>query len=283
MAIHLIGKKVAESIYSQILLDVSLLPVVPKLTVILVGNNPASETYVRTKEKKCQSLGLQSETIHFPETVSESELVQKVKELNQDPHTHGVLIQLPLPPHINKNRLMDYLNPLKDVDGLTPENAGRLVQGIPQLIPCTPYGVMEMLKFYSIPVEGKRAVVLGRSDIVGKPMAQLLLNASATVTICHSKTRNIEEISRSADILIAAIGKPLGVGPEMIREGATVIDVGIHRVGDSLCGDVDFEKVEKICSAISPVPGGVGPMTIAMLMKNLVLAAALQSQPNKRS
>lgn len=276
MAIHLIGKKVAESIYSQILLDVSLLPVVPKLTVILVGNNPASETYVKTKAKKCQSLGLQSETIHFPESVSEAELIEKVKELSSDPQTHGVLIQLPLPAHINKNRLMDHLSPLKDVDGLTPENAGRLVQGIPRLVPCTPYGVMEMLKFYSIPVEGKRAVVLGRSDIVGKPMAQLLLNANATVTICHSKTRNLEEITRSADILVAAIGKPLGIGPEMVREGATVIDVGIHRVGDALCGDVDFEKVERKCGAISPVPGGVGPMTIAMLMKNLVLAASLQ-------
>jgi len=270
------GKKVAESIYSQLLLEVSLLPVVPKLAVILVGNDPASETYVRSKAKKCQALGLQSETIKFPDSVSEETLLAKVKELNQDKGTHGILIQLPLPSHISKSRLFESLDPLKDVDGLTAENAGRLMLGKPRLVPCTPMGVMEMLKFYSIPVEGRRAVVLGRSEIVGKPMAQLLINANATVTVCHSKTKDIGSFTRSAEIIVAAIGKAKLVGPDLISEGAVVVDVGIHRVGDGLCGDVDYKNVESKCHAISPVPGGVGPMTIAILMKNLVLAASLQ-------
>jgi len=276
MTVILDGKKVAENVYSQLLLEVSLLPVVPKLAVILVGNDPASETYVRSKAKKCQALGLQSETIKFPESVTEETLLAKVKELNQDKGTHGILIQLPLPPHIHKSRLFESLDPLKDVDGLTAENAGRLMLGKPRLVPCTPLGVMEMLKFYSIPVEGRRAVVLGRSEIVGKPMAQLLMNANATVTVCHSKTKDISSFTKSAEIIVAAIGKAKWVGPELLTDGAVVVDVGIHRVGEGLCGDVDYEKVEKKCHAISPVPGGVGPMTIAMLMKNLILAASLQ-------
>lgn len=276
MSLILDGKKVAESVYSQLLLDVSLLPVVPKLAVVLVGTDPASETYVRSKAKRCQSLGLQSETIKFPETISEEVLLAKVKELNQDKSTHGILVQLPLPTHIRKERIFESIDPLKDVDGLTAENAGLLMLGRPRLVACTPMGVMEMLKYYAIPVEGRRAVVLGRSEIVGKPMAQLLLNANATVTVCHSKTKDIAAITRSAEIVIAAIGKAKWVGPELISEGAVVVDVGIHRLSDTLCGDVDFEKVEKKCQAITPVPGGVGPMTIAMLMKNLVLAASLQ-------
>lgn len=276
MSLLLDGKKVADSIYKKLLLEVSLLPVVPKLVVILVGSDPASETYVRSKAKKCQALGLQSETVLFPESVSEEELLKKVQELNQDETVHGVLIQLPLPKHIQKKKLFDLLDPKKDVDGLTPENAGRLVQGVPQLIPCTPFGVIEMLRFFSIPIAGKNAVVLGRSDIVGKPMALLLLNENATVTICHSQTHSVEEATQKADIVVAALGKPRWLGPHMIREGAVVIDVGIHRETNGLCGDVDFEKVKSKCEAITPVPGGVGPMTIAMLMKNLVQATALQ-------
>lgn len=278
MPLLLDGKKVAESIYSQLLLEVSLLPVVPKLAVILVGSDPASETYVRSKAKKCQALGLQSETIPFPESVSEETLLAKIRELNQDKSTHGILIQLPLPAHIRKSTLFENVDPLKDVDGLTAENAGRLMLGRPRLVPCTPMGIMEMLKFYSIPVEGRRAVVLGRSEIVGKPMAQLLMNANATVTVCHSKTKDIASYTKSAEILIAAIGKPNWVGPELVSDGTVIVDVGIHRLGNTLCGDVDFKKVEKNCEAISPVPGGVGPMTIAILMKNLVLAASLQSK-----
>lgn len=276
MSVLLDGKKVAESIYKKLLLEVSLLPVVPKLVVVLVGNDPASETYVRSKAKKCQALGLQSETVLFPESVSEEELLKKIQNLNQDESVHGVLIQLPLPKHIQKKKLFDLLDPKKDVDGLTPENAGRLVQGLPQLIPCTPYGVIEMLKFYSIPMAGRNAVVLGRSDIVGKPMALLLLNENATVTVCHSKTQSIEELTKKADIVVAALGKPRWLGPQMVREGAVIVDVGIHRESTGLCGDVDFEKVKSKCEAITPVPGGVGPMTIAMLMKNLVQATALQ-------
>lgn len=276
MAQRLEGKKVAESVYSQILLDVSLLSVVPKLTVVLVGNDPASETYVRTKAKKCQSLGLQSETLHFPADVSEETLIQQIQTLNADPTTHGVLVQLPLPQHLNKHRIFEMLDPLKDVDGLTATNAGLLALGRPRFVPCTPLGVMEMLKFYGIAVAGKRAVILGRSDIVGKPMAQLLLNENATITVCHSRSREVELICKEADILVAALGKPKWVGPSMVKPGAVVIDVGIHRINGSLCGDVNFETVENQCQAISPVPGGVGPMTIAMLMKNLVLAASLQ-------
>ncbi len=188
MAILLEGKRVAESIYQKLLLDVSLLPVVPKLCVVLVGNNPASETYVRSKAKKCGALGFSSEIVNLPATVAEEALIKKIQELNQDPGTHGVLLQLPLPPHIHKERVLAHLDPLKDVDGLTVENAGLLAQGRPRLIPCTPLGVIEILKFYSLSLEGKHAVVLGRSDIVGKPMAQLLLAENATVTLCHSKT-----------------------------------------------------------------------------------------------
>jgi len=278
MALSLDGKKVAESIYKKLLLEASLLPVVPKLVVILVGTDPASQTYVRSKSKKAQSLGLRSETIQYPASVTQDELIQKIKELNDDKDTHGVLVQLPLPAHIHKHRLFEMLDPKKDVDGLTAENAGKLMLGTPQLVPCTPHGVLEMLKFYSIPLEGAQAVVLGRSDIVGKPMAQLLLNENATVTVCHSKTRDLERIARSADILIAAIGRPRMVGVNWVKEGAVVVDVGIHRENDKLCGDVDWESVQSRCHAISPVPGGVGPMTIAMLMKNLVLAASLQGQ-----
>lgn len=270
------GKPVAEEIYRKLLLEISLLPVIPKLVVILVGENPASETYVKTKTKKCQSLGLLSETRKFSSDVTEEELLNTLQELNQDPTVHGILIQLPLPGHLNKARLIAELDPLKDVDGLTAENAGRLFQGLPRLVPCTPMGVMEIFKHYEIELKGKHAVVLGRSDIVGKPMAQLLLMADATVTICHSQTRNLEKITQEADLIVAAIGKMKWVKHSMVSKNAVVIDVGIHREEGSLCGDVDFDSVKNHCTAITPVPGGVGPMTIAILMKNLVQAASLQ-------
>jgi len=272
------GKPVAEEIYRKLLLEISLMPIVPKLVVILVGNNPASETYVRTKTKKCQSLGLQSETLHFSKDVTEEELVQKIKSLNQDPLVHGILIQLPLPAHLDKMNLLCHLSPLKDVDGLTVENSGKLSQGQAQLVPCTPLGVMELLGFYKIPLKGKHAVVLGRSDIVGKPMAQLLLAADATVTICHSKTQDLESICRSADVLVVAIGKPQWLNRKMAKETSVIIDVGIHKNSSGICGDVAFDDLKDHCAAITPVPGGVGPMTIAMLMKNLVVAAALQNK-----
>jgi len=276
MSTILDGKKVAEAAYAKMLLDLSLLPVIPKMTVILVGEDPASQTYVRSKTKKCQDLGIRSDTITLPATVSEEDLLAHVDRLNRDKDTHGILIQLPLPAHITRTRVLRAIHPLKDVDGLHPDNAGRLMQGDPVLVPCTPAGVIEILKFYSIPIEGQRAVVLGRSDIVGKPVAQLLLMNNATVTVCHSKTKNLKEETQRADILVAAIGQRRFVTADMVRSGAVVIDVGIHRTETGLCGDVDFAAVSPKVAGITPVPGGVGPMTIAMLMKNLIAAARLQ-------
>jgi methylenetetrahydrofolate dehydrogenase (NADP+)/methenyltetrahydrofolate cyclohydrolase len=272
------GKKVAESIYAKILLEASLLPTIPKIVFILVGEDPASQTYVRSKGKKSRDLGFLSETMPLPASITEEELIGKIRSLNKDKEVHGILLQLPLPKGLNKDRILSEIDPLKDVDGLHPENAGRLMQGNPRLVPCTPLGIIEMLKFYNIPMEGRRAVVIGRSEIVGKPMAQLLLMQNATVTICHSKTPNLEEETKRADIVVAALGKARAIGPSHVKEGAVVVDVGIHRIDDKLCGDVDFEKVADKCAAISPVPGGVGPLTIAMLMKNLVLATTFQTK-----
>ncbi len=273
------GKPVAESIYSKIILELSLLPNVPKMVFVLVGEDPASQTYVRTKMKKCLDLGLLSETVELPASVSEDVLIHKIGELNASHAVQGILVQLPLPSHISRMRIGRELDPLKDVDGLHPENAGRLFQGDPRFIPCTPAGILEILKFYSIGVEGSRVVVLGRSEIVGKPVAQLLLKQNATVVHCHSKTKNLVSETLGADILIVAIGKPLFVTAEMVKPGAVVIDVGIHRTEAGLVGDVNFKAVAPKVSAITPVPGGVGPMTIAQLMKNVILAATLQAKP----
>lgn len=272
------GKKVAESIYQQIPLEISLLSYIPKLVVILVGEDPASQTYVRSKGKKCQDLGLRSDTVVMPASVSEAELLEKIRALNKDKDCHGILVQLPLPPHINKRKVIETIDPLKDVDGLHSESLGRLMQGEPRFVPCTPAGVMEMLKFHNVPISGSRAVVIGRSEIVGKPMAQLLLMKDATVTMCHSRTRNLEEEAARADILVVAMGKPKFVNARHVKPGATVIDVGIHRVDGKLCGDVDFDDVLPKAGLLTPVPGGVGQMTIAMLMKNLLQAAAVQAR-----
>lgn len=276
-ALILEGKKVAENVYKNLLLDISLLPAIPKISLIIVGEDPASQTYVKSKGKKCMDLGLRSETIALPATLTEQELIARIQKLNQDKDVNAILVQLPLPKHMNKERVLREVSPTKDVDGLHFENLGLLMQGSPRFSPCTPLGVIEMLKFYNIPMEGRRCVVVGRSEIVGKPMAQLLLMQNATVTICHSKTANLEEETKKADILVAALGKAKFLNDTHVKPGAVVIDVGIHRVNEKLCGDVDFEKVKEIASAISPVPGGVGPMTIAMLMKNVVLAAKLQA------
>lgn len=270
------GKKVAESLYSKILLDISLLPQIPRLVVVLVGQDPASQTYVKSKTKKCQDLGLAGETIQLPETTTEAELLAKIEALNADKSVHGILVQLPLPKAISKEKILNAINPLKDVDGLHPENAGRLMGGNPRLVPCTPAGVIEMLKFYNVEMEGARAVVLGRSEIVGKPMALLLLRQNATVTICHSKTRDLAKVTQEADILIAAVGQPKFVTADMVKEGAVVVDVGIHRTEAGLVGDVDFASVSTKAKLLSPVPGGVGPLTIALLMRNVVTAASLQ-------
>lgn len=272
------GKKVAESVYQKLLLEVSLLSFVPRIVFVRVGEDPASQSYVRSKEKRCLELGLRGETLVFPESLGEDDLIAKILVLNREKDVNGILVQLPLPKHINKAKVLSSIDPMKDVDGLHPENAGLLLQGKPRFVPCTPAGILEMLKFYQIPIEGKRIVVLGRSEIVGRPMAQLLLNHNATVTVCHSKTQNLSEETQRAEVLIAAIGKPKFVKAEMVSTGATVIDVGINRADGKIVGDVDFESVKNKVSAISPVPGGVGPMTIAMLMRNLSLAATLQSR-----
>lgn len=276
MPLILDGKKVAESLYSKILLDISLLPVVPKIVFILVGEDPASQTYVRSKGKKCQDLGLQSQTVLLPASTTEEDLLGRIQALNTDKGVHGILVQLPLPPHIHKNRVLRAIDPGKDVDGLHPENIGRLWANDPRFVPCTPAGILEILKFHSIPLEGAKVVVVGRSEIVGKPVAQLMLMQNATVTICHSKTRDLAKETAAADVLIVAMGRPKFVKADMVKPGATVIDVGIHRLDGVLVGDVDFSDVSERAGAITPVPGGVGPMTIAMLMKNLVLAATLR-------
>ncbi len=276
MPLILDGKKVAESLYQKLLLELSMLPVVPKIVFLLVGEDPASQTYVRSKGKKCQDMGLLSETQLLPVTVTEEELVGRIQALNKDKSVHGILVQLPLPAGINKQRVLREIDPRKDVDGLHPENQGRLFQGEPRFIPCTPAGIVEILRFYSIPIEGSKVTVVGRSEIVGKPAAQLMLMNNATVQICHSKTKDLARETSAADILIVAIGKPKFVTKEMVKEGATVIDVGIHRVDGKIVGDVDFENVSQRAGAITPVPGGVGPMTIAMLMKNVTQAASLR-------
>ncbi len=274
------GKKVAESVYQKLLLEVSLLSFVPRIVFLRVGEDPASQSYVRSKEKRCLELGLRGETIVFAEFVSEDELIDKILTLNRDKDVNGILVQLPLPKHMDKAKVLRSIDPLKDVDGLHPENAGLLLQGKPRFIPCTPIGIVEMLKFYQIPIEGKRVIVMGRSEIVGRPMAQLFLNYNATVTVCHSKTQNLKEELQRAEVLVVAIGKTQFVKADMISPGVTIIDVGINRVDGKIVGDVDFDSVSSKAAAISPVPGGVGPMTIAMLMKNLSLAATLQSQKN---
>jgi len=255
----------------------------PHLAAVLVGDDPASETYVAAKEKAAHTVGMVSSTYRYPADITEKELLEVVDYLNNDNEIDGYIVQLPLPKHIDENKIIHRINPAKDVDGFTPENVGKMVLGQPAFLSATPYGIMELLKYYKIPVAGKHCVVLGRSNIVGRPMSILLSQkneaANATVTLCHSATANLEEITRTADILICALGKPQFVKADMVKDGAVVIDVGIHRIKDEtkksgyrLVGDVDFNEVVKKASFISPVPGGVGPMTIAMLLKNTLLA-----------
>lgn len=248
--------------------------ITPSLTVILVGDDPASAVYVKNKHQTFINLGLVSEVVRLPTETSQEELIKQIEKLNKDDTVHGILIQLPLPPHLNSQIAISSIDPSKDVDGFHIENAGALLTGNPKFIPCTPYGVMRMLKSKDINIRGAEAVVVGASNIVGKPMALLLLMAGATVTICNSKTRDLAAQTKRADILVAAAGKPHLINGEMIKDGAVVIDVGIHRKEDGkLCGDVDFESASKKASFITPVPGGVGPMTIVMLLVNTVEAA----------
>ncbi|MCI5846023.1 MAG: bifunctional methylenetetrahydrofolate dehydrogenase/methenyltetrahydrofolate cyclohydrolase FolD [Clostridiales bacterium] len=246
---------------------------VPGLTVILVGDDPASQTYVRNKEKACARLGIRSQTLRLPAAASQQELEAAIVRANQDEAVHGILVQLPLPGHLDAEHALALICPEKDVDGFHEVNLGRLMRGTADVVACTPKGVMRMLDSAGIDPAGKNAVVVGRSLIVGKPMALLLLARDATVTVCHSHTRHLADITRQADLLVAAVGKPRVITADMVRDGAVVVDVGINRVDGKLCGDVDFDAVAQKASYISPVPGGVGKMTIAMLMENTVLAA----------
>lgn len=246
----------------------------PTLAVVLVGEDKASQTYVRAKEKACNEYGIKSVAHRLSENTTQNELLALINVLNLDDSIHGILVQLPLPKHIDTNVVLAAIDPRKDVDGFHAVNVGKLVSGLDGFVPCTPLGVMEILKEYGIEVAGLNAVVIGRSNIVGKPMANLLLNASATVTVTHSKTKNLKEICKNADLIVAAIGKPFFLKADMVKDGAIVVDVGINRLDDGrLVGDADFENVAPKCSYITPVPGGVGPMTIAMLLNNTILAA----------
>ena len=270
------GKKISFQINEDIFAEVQALKQktgkTPGLAVVLVGDDPASAVYVRNKNKICKNVGFQSFENILPVDTNEETLLNLVDALNKDDKVSGILVQLPLPAQIDSQKVLETINPEKDVDGFHLENVGRLVTGNALFKPCTPAGIIELLDQYKVEIEGENAVVLGRSNIVGKPIASLLLGRNATVTICHSRTRDLPKIARSADILIAAIGKPHFVTPEMVKDNAVVIDVGINQVDDKLVGDVDYESVFKKASLVTPVPGGVGPMTIAMLMANTLQA-----------
>ena len=274
------GKELAKKIRGELKLEVDNLRkdgIIPKLAVIMVGNDKASEVYVRNKSKACNEIGIEFEEFLLDSNIKQEELIDLIKKLNNRKDVHGILLQSPIPEHLNIREAFDTIDYRKDVDGFNPINIGKLAIGEDAFVSCTPYGVVKMLEEYNIPIEGKRAVIIGRSNIVGKPLIQCLLNKNATVTICHSRTKNIEEITKEADILIAALGKPKFVKENMVKENAVVIDVGINRNEEGkLVGDVDFENVSKKASYITPVPGGVGPMTIAMLMNNVVKAAKQQ-------
>ncbi len=270
------GKAVARQIEQEVIAAIPRLGRKPGLVAVRVGNDPASEIYVRNKAKKARELGLEGNELVFPETMSEAELLAEVDLLNRDDTVDGILVQLPLPKQIDPKKVIDAISPAKDVDGFHPINVGMLHLGRPTLVPCTPAGVIRLIESTGEPIEGKHAVIIGRSDIVGKPMSALLLQRNATVTICHSRTRDLASVARQADILVAAIGRPRFVTAEMIHPGAIVIDVGINRVEGKLAGDVDFIAAREVAGWITPVPGGVGPMTIAMLMKNTVTAAELR-------
>lgn len=281
------GKKTSEAIKQQIASEVAEMVANglrrPKLVAILVGEDGASKTYVNNKEKACQDVGFDSEVLRYPDTITEGELLAKIREINEDEGVDGLIVQLPLPKHIDEDKVINTISPLKDVDGFHASNVGKMVLGEPSFVSATPYGIMAMLEYYNIDTKGKHCVVLGRSNIVGRPIANLLSlkgnPGDCTVTICHSRTKNIEQHTRMADIIIAAIGTPHFLKEDMVKEGAVVVDVGITRVPDAtrpkgyrIVGDVDFEHVAPKCSYITPVPGGVGPMTIVSLMRNTLQA-----------
>lgn len=278
------GKKISESVLEGVKKDAEKLNgkgIIPGLAVIMVGNNPASKTYVRNKKIACEKAGIKSEEYLLPENASEKEILNLIDKLNATKEVSGILVQLPLPSHLDSKTICERISPLKDVDAFTSKNIGDLFKGDAKFLPCTPAGIIEILKHENINLAGKHCVIIGRSNIVGKPLALLLIQNDATVTVCHSKTKNLEEICKLADIVICAVGKEKFLKKEMVKPGAVVIDVGINRDGNGkLCGDADFENLEPICSKITPVPGGVGPMTVAMLVKNAAKAAEIQNKRN---
>lgn len=277
--VHIIdGKKIAAAARADIAERVKQFEketgVLPGLAVIIVGENPASQVYVRNKQKACEEAGMYSVVVRMPEETTQDELMAKLDELKNDEKIHGILVQLPLPKHLDEGAVIAAIPPEKDVDAFHAQNAGHIMIGDYDFLPCTPAGVMTMLRYENIDIEGKNCVVVGRSNIVGKPMAMLLLHANGTVTVCHSRTKNLADVTRSADILVVAIGKARFVTGDMIKPGAVVIDVGMNRdEAGKLCGDVDFESAEEVAGAITPVPGGVGPMTITTLLENTLTAA----------
>ena len=276
------GKAVAAAVRERVKVDVAAYEKetgrVPGLATVLVGEDPASQIYVANKRRTTEEVGMRS-IHHAPEaSIREDELLELVRELGSDEEVDGILVQLPLPAHIDSDAVVAAIDPGKDVDGLTPVNAGLLAHGTPGLVPCTPAGVMELLAHEGVELEGAEAVVVGRSKLVGVPVARLLLAANATVTVCHSRTRDLDEVCRRADVLVAAVGVPRLLGAEAVKSGAVVVDVGMNRLEDGLCGDVDYEAAAEVAAAITPVPGGVGPMTIAMLLSNTLQAARTRGQ-----
>ena len=279
MAVIIDGKKVRDhnlEIMKKEVAELNEMGVYPCLSVIIVGNDQASRVYVNNKKKACENIGIISREYALPEETTTEQLLSLIDELNSDDTVSGILCQMPVPKHIDSNAVLEHISPNKDVDCFHPYNVGKLVQGNNVLLPCTPAGMVEMLDYMGVEISGKHCVIIGRSDIVGKPMAMLMLQRNATVTICHSKSKNLADITKQADILVAAVGKANFVTADMIKEGAIVLDVGINRNSEGkLCGDVNFEECEKIASMITPVPGGVGPMTITMLMRNTITAGKI--------
>lgn len=280
MAVLLDGKKVSAEVKSEVASEVKLLNekgITVYLAVVIVGEDPASKIYVRNKKRACEECGIKSLEYTLPETTSEKELLELIEKLNCDKEVNGILVQMPLPKHISEKAVIDAISPLKDVDAFTDANVGKIMIGSYNFLPCTPAGVMELLKSENIDIEGKNCVVIGRSNIVGKPMSMLLLHKNATVTICHSRTKDIASITKNADLIVAAVGRKHFLTADMVKDGAIIVDVGINRdENGKVCGDVDFMNVKEKASYITPVPGGVGPMTIAVLMKNTLKAANLQ-------
>ncbi len=287
MATRIDGKAVAAKIRAQVAQDVEALKargICPGMAVVLVGDDPASKIYVNNKKKACAETGIYSEEHLLPAETTQEELLALIEKLNADEKIHGILVQSPLPKHLDEKLVVEHIDPRKDVDAFHAYNVGKIMIGDFTFLPCTPAGVIELIRSTGVPIEGENCVVVGRSNIVGKPMAMLLLHNNGTVTICHSRTKNLAEICRGADILVAAVGKPKFITADMVKPGAVVIDVGMDRdENGKLCGDVDFDAVEPIASYVTPVPGGVGPMTIAMLMKNAVRAAEIQCGEPLRS